>query len=431
MPRHNLKSKEYRAGLKPQGEPYWQEIDRGLHLGYRKNPSGAVWCVRRRSEGRYIKKTIGDADDTLNPDNVIVFTYSQARNRAEDFTEIDDASEAPQRVTAAYTVGDAVSDYLEWYKLNRKAYERTEANCNAHIIPKLGKIKLNRLQTRQINKWLRDIAQSPPRASGGKPKPPYATKEWTGKRTKPKGHKIYRFTPLPYAEWSDEMKRKRKCSANRILTILKAALNYAWKEGHGGNREVWQRVKPFEDADAAKVAYLSERDATALLKAASDDFRPMARAALLTGCRYGELTRLTVADLHGNQLFIEKTKTGKPRHVPLSEDGIEFFKGLAKGKQKTDLLLTHKDGEPWAKSHQTRPMREACEKAGIDPVGFHVLRHTYATLLLRSDGSQGVSIRYVAALIGDSVATCEKHYGHVIQDDLAKEVARKLPSFGT
>jgi hypothetical protein len=36
----------------------------------------------------------------------------------------------------------------------------------------------------------------------------------------------------------------------------------------------------------------------------------------------------------------------------------------------------------------------------------------------------------VAALIGDSVATCEKHYGHVIQDDLQKEVARKLPSFG-
>lgn len=47
-----------------------------------------------------------------------------------------------------------------------------------------------------------------------------------------------------------------------------------------------------------------------------------------------------------------------------------------------------------------------------------------------SDGSQGVSIRYVAALIGDSVATCEKHYGHVIQDDLRKEVAGKLPSFG-
>jgi len=227
------------------------------------------------------------------------------------------------------------------------------------------------------------------------------------------------------------MQRKRKSTANRILTVLKAALNYAWREGNGGDREEWQKVKPFEDADAPKVSHLTEEQAKALLAAASKDFRSMARAALLTGCRYGELTRLKVSDLDSSQLFIEKTKTGKSRHVPLSNDGVAFFKALATGKQQNELLLTHQDGSNWDRSHQTRPMRQACEKASIDPpVGFHVLRHTYATLLLRTDGSQGVSIRYVAALIGDSVATCEKHYGHVIQDDLRKEVARKLPSFG-
>jgi integrase len=227
------------------------------------------------------------------------------------------------------------------------------------------------------------------------------------------------------------MQRKRKSTTNRILTVLKAALNHAWKNGNTTRREEWQKVEPFKDVDAPKVAYLTEDQAGGLLAAASEDFRPMARAALLTGCRYGELTRLKVSDLERDQLFIEKTKTGKPRHVPLSAAGIKFFKALAKGKTRNELLLTHQDGSNWERSHQTRPMRQACEKAAIDPpVGFHVLRHTYATLLLRTDGSQGVSIRYVAALIGDSVATCEKHYGHVIQDDLRKEVARKLPSFG-
>jgi hypothetical protein len=32
MPRYSLKSKESRSYLKPQGAPYWQEIDTGLHL---------------------------------------------------------------------------------------------------------------------------------------------------------------------------------------------------------------------------------------------------------------------------------------------------------------------------------------------------------------------------------------------------------------
>jgi hypothetical protein len=51
-------------------------------------------------------------------------------------------------------------------------------------------------------------------------------------------------------------------------------------------------------------------------------------------------------------------------------------------------------------------------------------------LLETKRGKPGMSIRDVAALLGDTVATCEKHYGHVIQDALKKEVARKLPSFG-
>ena len=311
------------------------------------------------------------------------------------------------------------------------AYERTTLVCNACILPRLGRVKLSQLKTRQINKWFQGIAKSPPRASGGKPKPPYATRINTGKRTKRNYNVIYEYEPLPYSEWTEEMQRKRKSTANRILTVLKAALNYAWREGNGGDREEWQRVKPFEDADAPKVAHLTEEQAKGLLAAASEDFRPMARAALLTGCCYGELTRLKVSDLDNSQLFIEKTKTGKPRHVPLSDHGIKFFRVLANGKKPSDLLLTHQDGSNWDRSHQTRPMRQACKKAGINPpVGFHVLRHTYATLLLRTYRSQGVSIRYVAALIGDSVATCEKHYGHVIQDDLRKEVARKLPSFG-
>jgi integrase len=423
-----LSSKEARSKLSPRHEPYWLEVDRGFSLGYRKSKTGGTWYARRYTGKGYLKRRLGLSDDNQKADGSTVLSYTQARRKADSYEAVLETFEQPQH-PALFTVSDAVKDYLKWYKANRKAYEHTNYMCEAHIIPKLGNVPLAALTTPQINKWVQELATAPPRTPRGNPKPPFGEKIETGKLNRV-GNPVFRYREIPIGQWTDSMKRKRQSTANRILTVLKAALNHAWRNDKVEHPGAWQKVKAFHGVDAAKVKYLTETEAGKLLKASSDDFKPMARAALLTGCRYGELSRLKVSDLVNGQLFIEKTKTDKPRHVPLSEDGITFFNSLAKGKSKTDLLLTHQDGGSWDRSHQTRPMREACEKAGIDPVGIHVLRHTYATLLLRTDGSQGVSIRYVAALIGDSVATCEKHYGHVIQDDLRKEVARKLPSFG-
>jgi len=426
---YKIDSKSARRQLKARTSPYWKPIDPGFSIGYRKNKNTGTWFARRFVNGEYLIHRIGATDDNHEANGIDVLSFTQARKRASQYEDILEHVEVPQH-PALFTVSDAVKDYLEWYKANRKAYEHTDYMCGAHIIPKLGNVPVAILTTPQINKWVQDLATAPPRSTKGNPKPPFGERFDTGELNRV-GNPVFRYREIPIEQWTDSMKRKRQSTANRILTVLKAALNHAWRNDKVEHPGAWQKVKAFHGVDAAKVKYLTESEAGELLKAASDDFRPMARAALLTGCRYGELTRLKTSDLVRGQLFIEKTKTDKPRHVPLSDDGITFFKALAKGRTQNDLLLTHMDGTPWERSHQTRPMRQACEKAGIDPVGIHVLRHTYATLLLRTDGSQGVSIRYVAALIGDSVATCEKHYGHVIQDDLQKEVARKLPSFGS
>ena len=429
MPNIKLSSKQARGKLKTRHEPYWLEIDRGFHLGYRRGKSSGVWYVRRYLSNRYTKRRLGLADDNQTADDESVLSYTQARKKAANYEDLMGYVE-PQRQTGPYSVADAVDDYLRWYRLHSKALKETQGVCEYHILPKLGRIPTTRLTKQQIDSWLEQIATSPPRSKHGKVRPPYAVKMPTGELNRV-GNQKFDYRPLPFEKWTDEMQRRRKSTANRVLTVLKATLNHAWKNGKVKDPGAWQRVGRYKNADAARVKYLTETEASKLLQSASDDFRPIARAALLTGCRYGELCRLQVSDFADGQIFIEKEKSDKPRHVPLSDHGIKFFKALAKDKSRNDLLLTHQDGSNWDRSHQTRPMRQACEKAGINPpVGFHVLRHSYATLLLRSDGSQGVSIRYVAALIGDSVATCEKHYGHVIQNDLRKEVARKLPSFG-
>jgi len=431
MARINLKSKETRSRLTASNTPYWMEIDQGLHIGYRKNIGSPVWCVRARSHGRYIKRTLGDTDDNHPADGEVVLSFTQARHAAEKFNQAAQETEAPIIKKGGYTVADAVADYLDWFKLNRKSYDHTQKLCNRHIVSKLGNTLVNDLTTPGIERWVRTIAKNPPSTRLRKSRLPYAVKMDTGKVNR-EGHPIYSYTPLPYKEWTADMRRKRKSSANRILTVLKAALNYAWRNGYASNQDTWARVKPFENVDAPRIAHISHKQAQELLEACTDDFRPMVRAALMTGCRYGELCNLLVDDFKGDHIHIRISKTGKMRDIPLSVSGIEFFRSLAKGREKGDKLLTHKDRKKWGHSHQIRPMLKACNDAKIVPaISFHILRHTYATLLLDSRGGPGMSIRDVAALLGDSVATCEKHYGHVIQDALKKEVTRKLPSFGS
>lgn len=50
-----------------------------------------------------------------------------------------------------------------------------------------------------------------------------------------------------------EAVRARRATANRQLTVLKAALNYAFREGRVATDEAWRKVKPFREADAPVV----------------------------------------------------------------------------------------------------------------------------------------------------------------------------------
>jgi hypothetical protein len=57
----------------------------------------------------------------------------------------------------------------------------------------------------------------------------------------------------------------------------------------------------------------------------------------------------------------------------------------AAGKPANALLFAKENGSAWGRAHQHRPLRDACTAGKIAPAAsFHVLRHTYATLLLRA-----------------------------------------------
>jgi integrase len=225
--------------------------------------------------------------------------------------------------------------------------------------------------------------------------------------------------------------RESRLIANRILTVLKAALNHAWKLGHVASDDAWRRVKPFRAVETARVRYLSEAECVRrLVNACQPAFRNLVRGALLTGCRYSELTAMHAADFNADAgvVTVRESKMGKPRHVVLTHEGQKLFAKLTAGKLGSDPIFVRRHGRVWGKSHQLRPMLEACTRAKIKPaVSFHVLRHTHGSTL----AMRGVPMGVIAEQLGHAdTRMTEKHYAHLAPSYVADTIRAHFPTLG-
>jgi Site-specific recombinase XerD len=398
-----LETREARARLKARKKPYWRLLVEGRHLGYYKGAQGGKWLARvYQGEGKYLERVLGLADDHLDANGSDILSYAQVHALAVDFGDGEEAGGSKP-----YTVADAIANYLAWYKAHKKpnAYRQTEIKVRAFILPALGNRLVAELTTQDIRQWLESLITQPPRSR-------------TGQFSKGQNHR----------ESADP--RARRATANRILTVLKAALNHVWHDGKIESDDAWRRVKPFHNVEAPKIHYLSEAECLRLINACTSDFRLLVRGALLTGCRYGELTSMVASDFHpeAGTVLVRESKNGKPRHVPLTEEGNRFFEGMTAGQPGDALIFTRQDGKPWGQSHQQRPLKRACAIAGISPtVSFHGLRHTYGSLL----AMRGVSLQVIAEALGHSdTRITSKHYAHLMPSYVADTIRAHLPNFG-
>jgi hypothetical protein len=182
-------------------------------------------------------------------------------------------------------------------------------------------------------------------------------------------------------------------------------------------------VKRFPNVDAARPGYLTVEESQRLIAAASASFRPLVHAGLLTGCRYGELIALTCGDYQRGKIYVAQPKSGKPRSVTLSDEGVIFFDSMVSGRASSDPMFLRHDDKPWRGSQQTEPMQDACGRAGIVPaIGFHQLRHTWASLAIMN----GMPLKLVARNLGHAnTLMVEKHYGHLTESYI-RRLSRRL-----
>jgi integrase len=398
----NLGTREARRRLAARRKPYWRAIERGLHIGYYRGSRGGAWVARRYcGEGHYQEHALGTADDTLDADGLAVLDFRHAQARARDWfhAEARRAAGVAPGDAAPFTVGEALDAYLAWYARHRKALGATRSAIETHVRPALGAIEAAKLRSSAIMQWRDELADQPARV-----------------RSRRGARPRYREAPA-----DPDARRARLSTANRVLTTLKAALNHVWahppKDRENAvaafDPEQWRKVKPFRGADAARVRYLQADECRRLLNGCRPDFRGLVRGALATGCRYGELCRLEVRDFDrdAGTLLVPEAKSGKPRHLPLDYGAIEFLAALTAGRPGNERMFLREDGGAWGKSHQARPLLEACRAARIEPpANFHCLRHTWASHRVM----KGAPLMVVAQVLGHAdTRMVEKHYGHL------------------
>jgi integrase len=410
----NIGTRNARMALQARPEPYWRIIEGGLALGYRRNRTGGVWLCRRwNSETRrYVEHALGASDDLQDADGISVHSFTEAQNAARVWWKAEERRAAGLRPdTGPYTVKAAIDDYLTTReRRGSKGVKKDRYAAEARINPGLGSLDVAKLTTKRIRDWHASVVSA-------------------ARLVRTKKTSLERATVVSDSKDANAVRRRRS-TANRLLTILKAALNHAFHDGRVSADDAWRKAKPYREVDAPVVRFLSVPECIRLVNACEPAFRQLVRAALVTGCRYGELTRMRAADFNAQAgtISVLLSKAGKARHVALNDEGQWLFASLTDGRTAGNLIFRRADGGAWGPSHQQRPLDEASRISKLNPPAtFHILRHTYASTL----AMKGVPMGVIAAQLGHSdTRMTERHYAHLAPSYVANTIRAALPSFG-
>lgn len=162
----------------------------------------------------------------------------------------------------------------------------------------------------------------------------------------------------------------------------------------------------------------------------ADHLKPMVFLSLLTGLRRGELFGLEWrdVDLEGAVLTVrgETSKTGKRRHIPLSQQAVEVFKGWRAQTESTGLVFVSEEtggrfdnvNSAWRSVLEDAGLRYEKDGKWVNSFRWHDMRHHYASKLV----SAGASLYAVQALLGHSSPSMTVRYSHIGEDAKAEAV---------
>jgi len=338
---------------------------------------GPVWYAKYRlPDGRQVQKKIGPAWTERGRPAAGYFTKRLAEDWLRDVMDQTRRGTLPGLVRTGATFADAAAEWLRYIEHDRGRKPSTlrgyRSTLNAHLLPAFGAMPVEGVTTDVIERWLVGF---------------------------------------------DGSVRMR----NKLLIQLHGILRRARKVyGLSGNAAA--EVEKFPQRRTGDIDVFSPEEVWALVRAASG---PMDAALFLTaaftGLRMGELLALCWRDVDftGSLIRVRASyylgslttpKSGKVRAVPMAPDVAGALAQLSQREHwvgDDDRVFAGEVGGYLDGSALRRRYKAALTAAGLRPLRFHDLRHTFGTRMIAK-----ADIRRVQEWMGHADVQTTMRYLH-------------------
>jgi integrase len=389
---------------KPENSDYflWDADLKGFGLKVAKGGRKSYVCKYRVGSGRTAptrRMTIGAHGSPWTVDQA----RAEVRKVLGRVANGEDPAREKQEIKKQITVAELCDLYMKQGITIKKAstIATDKGRIERHIKPLIGKKKVPDVTRADVKRFLQDVANG---------------KTANDVKTGLHGRAIV---------------KGGKGTATRTVGLLGGIFSFAFDCGLINENPV-RGVKRFPDKKGDR--YLSQQElvglGNALRKASEDGENPFALAILklliFTGARKGEVETLQwrEVDFERGYLRLSDSKTGQ-KIIPLNAgalqvlhdvqrlDGAEYVFPAYRGKG-------HYEGSP-------KVWRRIREKAGLNDVRIHDLRHSFASIAV----SGGASLPIIGALLGHANSATTQRYAHLHDDPLraaSEAVGSKISS---
>ncbi len=350
---------------------YWDTHTAGFVLEVRESGGKTYYLRYFDAAGRQRQHKIGGHGD---------ISFDQARKAARRLrSEVvlgGDPSGAKADKKAIPFYADLAVQHLAHAKTYQRSYDSTEMIMRRHVLPRWGKQRLDEIRPHDIAKWLAAKAEE-----GYKP----ATVE-----------KI------------------------RVVFSRSFELGRQWCIPGCDNNPV--RAVPRRRFSNARERYLTATEAGRLRVAVEASLNPQLKhivwLLLLTGARVSELLRAEWrhVDLERRAWLIPTSKTGKPRHVPLSQAAIDIIDQLPRFDGCPYLVPNPETKLPFVTLK--RAWQTARREARLGDLRIHDLRHSAASFMINA----GIDLYAVGKVLGHADHKSTMRYSHLANETLLAAV---------